>query len=153
MINFVERLICEKLDVNSDLQIEWAHRAFGPRTGQNGCPRSIVVRIQSYNTKQRVLRAAWAKKNLGVNERRIYFDEDFTASEFKERASPALCFLPDFWRGRENVFNDPHAAADVLREFGVSMEIPAEDRIWNQHCRLWVGSHLVPGGGERQPAK
>lgn len=65
MIDFVERLICEKLNVNIDLHIERAHRAFGPRTVQNGRPRSIVVRFQSYSTKQRVLHAAWAKKTFG----------------------------------------------------------------------------------------
>lgn len=69
MIDFGERLIHEKLDVNSDLHMEWAHGAFGPSTGLS------VVRIQSYNTKQRVLQAAEAKKIIWVNDRRIYSDE------------------------------------------------------------------------------
>lgn len=33
-----------------------------------------------------MLQAAWAKKDIRVNDRRIYFDEDFTNQVFKERA-------------------------------------------------------------------
>ena len=33
-----------------------------------------------------MLQAAWAKKDIRVNDCRIFFDEDFTTQVFKERA-------------------------------------------------------------------
>ncbi len=81
VITFVENILREKLDV----KIESAHRV-GPYTRHNECQRSIIVCFQNFNTKHKVLQAAWAKRDIRVNDHRIYFDEDFTAQVFVERA-------------------------------------------------------------------
>ncbi|KAI4807893.1 hypothetical protein KUCAC02_027668 [Chaenocephalus aceratus] len=86
MMDFVENLIREKLDVSGEIPIERAHRATGHLTGHSDRPRSIIVRFQNYNVRQRVLQAAWAKKDIRVKDCRIFFDEDFTTQVFKERA-------------------------------------------------------------------
>uniref|UniRef100_A0A8C6M558 L1 transposable element RRM domain-containing protein n=1 Tax=Nothobranchius furzeri TaxID=105023 RepID=A0A8C6M558_NOTFU len=85
IIEFVNKLAREKLDVIDDLNIERAHRV-GPKMGQRERPRAILVRFQSYAMKQKVLEAAWRKRNVQVTDQRIYFDEDFTSAVFKERA-------------------------------------------------------------------
>ncbi|KAJ4947215.1 hypothetical protein JOQ06_009253 [Pogonophryne albipinna] len=103
MMDFVENLIREKLDVSGEIPIERAHRATGHLTGHSDRPRSIIVRFQNYNVRQRVLQAAWAKKDIRVKDCRIFFDEDFTTQVFKERAK--------YRQG--------------LLEYGVNMESPA----------------------------
>lgn len=63
MISFVEKLLCEKLDLLDDmsLQIERAHCALGTQPPAEAQPRSILVRFLNFKTKETVLRAAWKK--------------------------------------------------------------------------------------------
>ncbi|CAL1604957.1 unnamed protein product [Knipowitschia caucasica] len=145
MIEFVTKLIREKLGVTTELRIERAHRTPAAFQGQYPRPRSIVVRFQSYTTKQQVLKAAWTKKIVQMDETRIYFDEDFSPVVFKERGKyrdvrkmlrernirhhilfPAK--LKIFCEnGKAKVFDNPAAAAEGLREYGIEMTLPAED--------------------------
>ena len=145
MDGFVKKLIKEELGVQDEIVIEPAQRANGWRTEDNNPPWSIVVRFQKYNMKQTVLQAARAKKDIQVNNRRIYFDEDFTTEVYKERAKyrnvrkqlqkrkikshiifPAKLkiFESD---GQFKVFDNLKAAAEGLREYGINMEIPFEE--------------------------
>ena len=141
MIEFVSNLIKVQLGVSSELHIERAHRALALRQ-QNERPRSIVVQFRSHITKQSVLKAAWMKKIIQVNGNRIYFDEDFTPAVYKERGKyrevrkvlrermikhhilfPAKLkiFCED---GKTKVFETPEAAAQGLRDFGITMRLP-----------------------------
>ncbi|CAK6979975.1 uncharacterized protein LOC117557980 [Scomber scombrus] len=86
IVGFVKKLIKEELGVQDEILIERAQRANGQRTEDNNPPRSIVVRFRNYHMKQMVLQAARAKKDIQVNNRRIYFDVDFTTKVYKERA-------------------------------------------------------------------
>ncbi|KAJ4921628.1 hypothetical protein JOQ06_023010 [Pogonophryne albipinna] len=143
MMDFLENLIREKLDVSGEIPIERAHRATGHLTGHSDRPRSIIVRFQNYNVRQRVLQAAWAKKDIRVKDCRIFFDEDFTTQVFKERAKyrqvrkqlqerniksrilfPAKLKLFEK-NGKVRVFNNPQDATQGLLEYGVNMESPA----------------------------
>ncbi|CAK6979976.1 uncharacterized protein LOC117557980 [Scomber scombrus] len=145
IVGFVKKLIKEELGVQDEILIERAQRANGQRTEDNNPPRSIVVCVQNYHMKQTVLQAARAKKDIQVNNHRIYFDVDFTTKVYKERAKyrkvrkqlekrqiksyilfPAKLkiFASD---GKFKVFDDLKAAAEGLREYGINMEIPSEE--------------------------
>lgn len=81
IVNFVETIIREKLDVSEEINIERAYQAASFTE-----TRSTIVHFQNYNMWQRVLEAAWAKKDIQVKGHRIYFDEHFTTQVFAERA-------------------------------------------------------------------
>lgn len=79
MVAFVEKLLREKLNLPSSLElnIERAHRALAPKPAASEKARSIVVRFLQYNIKEEILRKAWEKKEIYVNTQRIYFDHDY----------------------------------------------------------------------------
>ncbi|ROL43387.1 LINE-1 type transposase domain-containing protein 1 [Anabarilius grahami] len=82
---FLETLFRDKRNIQEEIHIERAHRATSVSAGRKEQARSIIVRFRSYKEKQRVLQAAWSKKDIRINDRRIYFDEDFTADVYRER--------------------------------------------------------------------
>lgn len=66
MINFVEDLIKTELGASTgltDFGIEGAHRSLGPKPPETAPPRSTVVRLARYITKEKILSAAWKKKH------------------------------------------------------------------------------------------
>lgn len=72
IIGFVTTLLIEKLDISPDtIQIVAAHRSLAQR---------------QLNTRQRVLQAAWSKKEIRIGESRIYFSQDFPSKIQKERS-------------------------------------------------------------------
>ncbi|KAK7907186.1 hypothetical protein WMY93_015798 [Mugilogobius chulae] len=141
MVTFINKLLNETLGITG-VHIERAHRATGNGGGRTDPtrPRSILVRFQTFMEKQRVLQAAWARKEIRLDDRRIFFDEDFTAQVFAERAKYRLVrkelqerkiktrilypaklkmFVAD---GETRVFANPQAAAEGLQEFGIHMD-------------------------------
>ncbi|KAI4817056.1 hypothetical protein KUCAC02_009344 [Chaenocephalus aceratus] len=84
MMDFVENLMREKLDVSGDIPIERAHRATAHLTGHSDRPRSIIVRFQNYNVRQRVLQAAWAKKDIRAFWREKGFSGEILAGSSTE---------------------------------------------------------------------
>ena len=142
MIGFVEKVLRHTLKIEGEIPIERAHRSGQLIQRNNNKPRSILVRFQSYNTRQRVLSAAWAKKEIKLEDNtRIYFDEDFTNKVFQERAKyrdvrkqlkergikarvlfPARLKITEAG-GKVRVFRDPRHAAEGLRDYGVAMEM------------------------------
>ena len=76
---FVEQLLGNNLDIadTTTLQIERAHRSLGPKPPPHAQPRSIVVKFASFRTKEMVLRKAWQKKGLMLEETRINVDNDY----------------------------------------------------------------------------
>ncbi|CAJ1057830.1 uncharacterized protein LOC117557980 [Xyrichtys novacula] len=143
MVEFVKEIIRDKLGVGlEEISIAAAHR-IGKKTGTEDRPRSIIVRFQNENMKQRVLRTAWETKDLKIRDKRIYFEEDFTDWVYKERGQcgkirkqllekniksrivypPKLkVFEKD---GQYKLFDNPQAAAEGVRAYGVTVDIPA----------------------------
>lgn len=88
MVKFLDELISEKLDIpESELFIVAAHRSPRNKPKDGEPPRSIVVRFLTWQTKQRVLQAAWEKKRAPIMhaDERIYFDQDYSATVMKKR--------------------------------------------------------------------
>lgn len=115
-----------------------------------------------------MLQAAWAKKDIRVNDRRIYFDEDFTNQVFKERAKyrqvrkqlqerkiksrimfPARLKLLEK-DGKTKVFDNPRAAAEGLRDYGINMEIQAGEP--DLESTLQAAGWQTPRSSRRTPA-
>ncbi|KAK7905221.1 hypothetical protein WMY93_017828 [Mugilogobius chulae] len=87
-IGFITSLLAEKLEIAPEIiQIAAAHRSLGPKpTREDAAPRSLVVRFAQWNTRQKILRAAWNKKEITIEERRIYLSPDFSNKIHKERS-------------------------------------------------------------------
>lgn len=87
MLFFVEKLLCEKLDLPDDmsLQIERAHRALGTQPPAEAQPRSIMVRFLSFKTKETVLRAAWKKRGFTWQGKCINLDNDYAPRILQKR--------------------------------------------------------------------
>ncbi|CAJ1064703.1 uncharacterized protein LOC117557980 [Xyrichtys novacula] len=141
MVKFVKEIIRDKLGMGLEkISIAAAHR-IGKKTRTEDRPRSIIVRFQNENMKQRVLRAAWETKDLKIRDKRIYFEEDFTDRIYKERGQcgrkqllekniksrivyPAKLkvFEKD---GQYKLFDNPQAAAEGVQAYGVMVDIQA----------------------------
>lgn len=87
ILPFVEKLLRENLGIppTKDLQIERAHRALGQPSPAHRNPRSIVVRFQSYRTKEDVLKMTWQKKGFMFNDSKISLDHDYAPEVLARR--------------------------------------------------------------------
>lgn len=88
MASFVERLLREGLELAGevpDLQIERAHRSLGPQPPEEAPPRSIVVKFQSFKTKEFLLRKAWQRKGFTRQKHQINLDHDYPPLILKMR--------------------------------------------------------------------
>lgn len=87
MTVFVEKVLTECLDLpqGTELGIERSHRAPGAVRNREGTPRSILICFARYNTKEEVLRKAWAKRTVLLNGQKIYFDQDYAPAILRKR--------------------------------------------------------------------
>ena len=88
MVKFLKILISEKLEIPAaELDIVAAHRAFQRKPTQNGsAPRSIIAKFLTWDTRQRVIHTAWAKRTISYEDSRIFFDQDYSSKIQKERS-------------------------------------------------------------------
>lgn len=79
VISFVETLLKENLDLppSTDLRIERAHRALGPRPPHGAPLRSIVVKFASHRSKEDIVKTAWQKHGFVYKEKRVNIDHDY----------------------------------------------------------------------------
>ncbi len=64
----------------TELHTEGAHRALVPKPPATGKLRSIMIKFHRYKTKEEILRKAWEKKEILLNNQRLFFDHDYPAS-------------------------------------------------------------------------
>ncbi|KAK7912348.1 hypothetical protein WMY93_012559 [Mugilogobius chulae] len=87
MVTFVETLLKAELSDSTgltDLGIERAHRALGPRPAEGAPPRSTLVKFLKYSTKEKIISAAW-KKKISVDGQRVFFDHDYATAVMEKR--------------------------------------------------------------------
>lgn len=79
MITF-ENLLMENLDLppSLELKIERAHLALVSQPPKDSLPRSIVIKLQSFQSKEEHIKIAWQKKGF---RRKVFLDHDY-APEF-----------------------------------------------------------------------
>ena len=151
MVAFVNKLLLDKLNIPADeATIVAAHRSLQKRpTESDATPRSIVVRFMQWNSRQKVIRAAWAKKEITLDGSRIYFDRDYSTRVQQERSRyapirkalkekeikshivhPAKLKVFLGGEGDPIIYDTPEIAAKLLAEQGtVSVTLPTSARI------------------------
>ena len=85
VVAFIDTWLKDELSIETDLQIQRAHRALAPKPKTGQPPRSIVFNFQQFNVKEMVLKEAWGKKTVKLGESRIYFDHDYSVRMLQQR--------------------------------------------------------------------
>ena len=77
MMAFINNFIKTELARDMDLGIVRCHRALAAKPPPEANPRSIVMCFQDYRIKELVHTTAWKKKEVLLNGKRVYFDNDW----------------------------------------------------------------------------
>lgn len=87
MVAFGENLLKLKLELSDsfELQVERAHRALASKPPPNAPPRSIVIKLASYRTKEEVLKLAWQKGGFENWGNKVYLDHDYAPEVLRRR--------------------------------------------------------------------
>lgn len=151
LMGFINQLLVEKLHLTAEtFKISAAYRSSSRNkpTQENPGPRSIVVVFENWEMRQKVLQAAWTKKEITLGETRIFFSQDFTRKTQIDRSryNPLRKLLKDknvknhltfpaklkvFVDGGETItYEEPEDAEDQLRQKGVISQ--ADKRIYTR---------------------
>lgn len=84
---FVDTWLREELGLDTEMQIQRAHRATVPKEDPGQPLRSIVINFQKFSTKELVLKKAWEKRNIKLGDYRIFFDRDYTVKMQQQHKS------------------------------------------------------------------
>lgn len=132
MTRFLEDFLKEHLKLQVQQKIIRAHRAAtSQRTENRDRPRSIIVCFLDWDTRQQVLQAAWKKREILCDGKRIYFDQDFTTrvqlernrlrpirKHLQERQVKSHIIYPAklkvFGKDRTDIYDDAYEAAKAL---------------------------------------
>lgn len=138
--DYVEKFIRSQLSLSEPrLGIQRCHRSLGSRPPEGSSPRSIVIYFQEYKTKETVLRAAWKKREITVEGKRVFFEQDFPTEILKKRKAYAgirkilkengLRFqtlypakLKVFFSTGPVFYNDAAEATDDLKKRGYTLD-------------------------------
>ncbi|KAK1880915.1 LINE-1 retrotransposable element ORF1 protein [Dissostichus eleginoides] len=128
MGTFVETLLREGLDLPAtfELRVERTHRALMPKPPGEASPRSIVVKLSSYRTKEELLRIAWQKRGFRHLKRRVNLDHDYAPDVLRKRRAYA-------------------EAETVLRERKIRFQTPFPARL-----RVFYGEGIVAYGSAEE---
>ncbi|CAL1594739.1 unnamed protein product [Knipowitschia caucasica] len=151
MSSFMDTFLKRELSLREeeDLQIQRAHRSLGPKPQDKHAARSILVNFQRFDMKDKVLRAAWAKKIIFDgkvitfandmpteinNKMKEYKDIKKSLKEAKIRfQTPYPAKLRVHWEDGPRVYKTAKEAAEDARKRGLSVEIPrSSDTDWEQ---------------------
>ena len=146
MIEFMEQLFWAELDLPADtqLQIMRAHRALTRKPQDDSAPpRSVVINFHQFDTKEMVLRKAWAKEIM-VAGKRLGFDHDYPPGVVKIRKEYAplkrilkqekISFQSPYtklrvhWDDGMKVYGTPTEAARDIRARGYEERTPRRAR-------------------------
>lgn len=161
-MKLLETFIKEKLNIIGDLQIIQAHRSLAPKDKMGLGPRSFIIRFLNYNTRQRVLMAAW-RKEIYTEGSRIFFDQDYSTAIQKERVKykPMLKILQEqqlkthlmyleklkvFSQEGIEVYDNPQTAAKGLQAQGIETIDVSEDLHLDLDELLSRGGWKIAGG-------
>ncbi|KAI4814386.1 hypothetical protein KUCAC02_003582 [Chaenocephalus aceratus] len=90
MAAFIKELLHKVLQIPSltDIKIERAHRSapFTPHRDPTAPPRHIIVRFLDAAVKDLEIRQAWSQGQVSFQDKRIFFDQDYSPELHKKRA-------------------------------------------------------------------
>lgn len=165
ILTFIDNFLKTKLrlDRNTDLQIQQAHRSIGPKPQDAAISRSILVNFQRYDIKDKILKAAWAKK-ITYEGKVVAFAHDFPTKvnnklrEYKDikriLKDGQICFQTPYpakmrihWESGPHLYNSATEVAEDMRKRGYTLDLPQpSDTSWEQ--RLTQGAHWSRKDGD-----
>ncbi len=146
-VEFVKDLFTSTLNAlpDADIKIEKAHRALAPKPKDTEPPRSIVVKFMDFPVKEAILRQAWVQKQVMYNNKRIYFDNDYSPDlqrraqvrdvirQLKTKGITARSFYPAQLKISLDTGNKTFSmladALPTLRELGIKMPMGERDAL------------------------
>ncbi|TKS65945.1 General transcription factor II-I repeat domain-containing protein 2 [Collichthys lucidus] len=88
MVQFMTDWLRKELAIDTDLGIQRAHRALGPKRKPDEPPRSVIINFQRFDVKEKILAKAWAMTPpVKYGDRRVFFDHDYSDRVLKQRRS------------------------------------------------------------------
>ncbi|KAK7879439.1 hypothetical protein WMY93_033851 [Mugilogobius chulae] len=165
MAVFIESLLKENLDLATlELNIERAHRSVGQRPPNDAPPRSIVVKLLSYKSKEAIITAAWRKKGFEFEGRKVIIDHDYAPEILRQRKAyteakkvlkekkirfqtPFPAKLRVFYDGETQTYNSAAEATRDMAERGYQVTVltPAEDLLEKTKRLTWRTGQAVRG--------
>ncbi|KAJ8337266.1 hypothetical protein SKAU_G00384860 [Synaphobranchus kaupii] len=143
MLTFIDEFLKTELELdrNTDLQIQRAHHSLGPKPQDEKV--SILVNFQRYDTKDKILKTAWAKK-ITYEGRVIPIAHDLPTevnNKLKE------------YKGKRKLSkrNNATEAAEDMRKRGYSLD-PTQPAETDWEKRLTQGARWSGGDGGRSSA-
>lgn len=163
MSGFVKKLLNDVLTLPAemDIKIERAHRSLASKPADSAAtPRSIIVRFLDAAVKDAVIRQAWSQGQIHFQERRIFFDQDYSPDlqkkrtkvyevikQLKKKGMQAKCIYPAQLRLKlsngEKTFATLKDAITQLRELEIDVRC-GEREIMEEELKE------KPGNGRRQ---
>lgn len=131
---FIEQLLKTELSLpaETDLQIQWAHRALIQKPDSDKPPRSLVVNFLQYTTK--------------YQNRSLFFDHDYATEIIQKRKEyvgikralkergihfqTPLAKIRIHWESGPRTYDSSQEAAEELNRRGLQVEIPGRGAAW-----------------------
>lgn len=168
MVAFIKKLLPKVLTdlllTEDDIRIERAHRVPMPKPKDNDPPRSIVIRLVDYVVKEQILQRAWKQRTVKMDDRQVYFDNDYSPELQRKRAQvryvvkqlkdiniKAKCMYPARLRmtvdSEEKTFQMVMDAAPVLRDLKIQVRVDERDKVeWELARHRWERRDTKRGG-------
>lgn len=136
-----------KLPPGTDIKIERAHRSLVAKpTDPTAPPRSIIVRFLDAGVKDAIIRQAWSQGPVLFQDKRIYFDQDYSPDlqqkrmrvqdaikQLRKKDIQARCVYPAQLRIKtdtgEKTFTTLTRAAEHLKELGIDVHCGERERL------------------------
>lgn len=168
MTTFIENLLREKLDLpqSFELQIERAHRALVSQPPKDGPPRSIVIKLRSFHSKEELIKIAWQKKGFMYEGRKVFLDHDYALEILRKRKeyteakkvlrdknirfqTPFPAKLRVFYEGETCIYNTAEEATKDMVARGLQVEVAKTAEDWIERIKrlMWTASRAKSGHG------
>ncbi|KAF3846979.1 hypothetical protein F7725_004057, partial [Dissostichus mawsoni] len=156
MAAFIKELLHKVLKIPSltDIKIARAHRSppYRPHRDPTAPPRHIIVRFLDAAVKDPVIRQAWSQGQVSFQDKRIFFDQDYSPELHKKRAKVhevikqlkkkdilARAVKTEAGHG-EKTYTTLSSAAEVLKDLGVEVRCGERERTEDELKDGWRSS-------------
>lgn len=157
VVEFVKDLLPKvlKLPPDLDIRIERAHRSLLSRPLNPAAPpRSIIVRFLDAAVKDVVLQQAWRQGQVSFQDKRIFFDQDYSPElqkrrakvhavikQLKQKGVQAKCLYPARLKIKtdsgDSTFASLMEASDTLERLGVQVSHGERERLEERLAGGW----------------
>ena len=151
MVQYMSDWLRKELGIDTDLGIQRAHRALGPRRQPDEPPRSVIINFQQFDVKEMVLYKSWSMNPpVKFNDQRVYFDHDYSDKVLKQRRSYDK--IKSILTAEKIKFNTPFTKIRIHWDTGKVMYQNAEEAAREMRKRGLELDGAEPAEGERSGA-